>query len=262
VGQALRGDRLPHAQRQLVVGAQALEQLERPQPPVLVVDRGDAARRRDAQPAAAGVQQLGDGRGRVAVAEAPGRVLAQHAGGLPGGVAFDHPSGRVQVAAGVRQRGRVHPHRVVVLRREDHGPVGGDLVERRARWRVGPVGVAPAQATHPGARRDRGQAVGHAGHRVGARARALEPDLPLPQRPGRKVDVRVVEAGQDAGAAEVDPAGVGRRRGRHPTACDSQPLDHRRGGVERANRAVLEEEVGLHPTDASRARLRADSRAA
>jgi hypothetical protein len=184
----------------------------------------------------------------VAVAELPGRVLAQDPGRLAGGVALDHSAVRLEVAAGARERGRVEPERVVVLRGEDHRRVGRDRVERGPRGRLGPVGVAPAEPAQPPAGRHGREPVDDAPDGVLQRPHPVQAHAAAGERPGREVDVRVVEAGQQAAAAEVDALGVGRRARGHAAGCDREPLDHRRAGVERADRAVLEEEVGPHPT--------------
>ena len=87
------GHRLAHAQRQLAGVAQLLEHLERAEPAVLVVHVGHAALRGDSQAGAAGAHQLGHGRARVAVAEAPRGGLAQDPGGLAARVGSTTPPG-------------------------------------------------------------------------------------------------------------------------------------------------------------------------
>ena len=104
-----------------------------------------------------------------------------------------------------------------------------------------------------------GTAASHALERLVQRADALEPHLALRERPGREVDVRVGEAGEDAPPAEVDDVGAGQRSlvradaARDAVACDRQRALRRHARVHRANDAVLEDHVG--DTTAERSRM-------
>ena len=93
------------------------------------------------------------------------------------------------------------------------GHVAGDRVERLPRrlLAVGPLALAPAAAAQPGAGARPRQGAAHAVERLLERLRSLEADLALRERPGRKVDVRVGEAGEDAPPAEVDDVRRGER---------------------------------------------------
>ena len=126
---------------------QPLEHLEGAEPAVLVVDRHHAARRGHAHALAARLDHLVDGRAHVAVAERPGRVLAQDAARL------DHAAGHLERRVGALQRRAVQPERVVVLRHQRHGHVRHRAVERLAGRRLGPVALAPAEPAQPAARR-------------------------------------------------------------------------------------------------------------
>jgi hypothetical protein len=67
--------------------------------------------------------------------------------------------------------------------------------------------------------------------RLVERRGVLEPDLALRERPGREVDVRVVEAGEDTAAPEIHP--IGAREGglvRSDTTCDPLACDRQRTG--------------------------------
>jgi hypothetical protein len=221
---------------------QVLEDLEGAEPAVLVVDRGDPAGGGHPEAFSARLNHLVERGEAVHVAEPPGRVLAQHAGRLAAVVALDHAAGDVEVAAGPRERRRVQPQRVVVPRHERHRHVRGHGVQRGGVRRLCPAGVAPAEPAQPAARRQRGQRFGHARHSLGARLHAFEPYLPQPERPGREVDVRVVEARHHAAAAQVDAPRAGRRLHRDPAVPDGEPRHQRRRGVERPDRAALEDE--------------------
>ena len=243
LGQPLGGQRLPHAQRQLATLVQALEDLEGPHPAVLVVHGGHAARRGDAQPGAAGLDHLVDARQGVAVAEGPGRVLAQHAQRLAVRPALDHAAGHLERRVGALQRRAAQPQRVVVAGHQGHRHARRHAVERGGAGRLGPVAGAPAGAAQPAAGRHGRDGGGHALERLVQRVRALEAHLALSQRPGGEVHVRVVEAGQHAGAAEVHAARLGSRRFGDAPGAHGQPLEHRPGGVERAHRPVFKAEL-------------------
>ena len=92
---------------------------------------------------------------------------------------------------------------MVVLRDQDRRRLARDGVEQLLR-RLDPgcpVAVAPAVAAQPASGRDLGLA--HAGERLLDRRAAVQLHLALRERPGREVDVRVGEGGEDAAAAEV-----------------------------------------------------------
>ena len=186
---------------------------------------------------------LGDG--DVAVAEAPGRLLAQDPRRSPVGVALDDPAGLVEVPACAREAGGVEPERVVVLRPERGRRVSRDRVERRRRM-VG-SGHAASRQPVPRIQVPRARVAGDERERCRDRARLLEPHVVSRQRPGRKVDVGVGECRQHAAAREVDAL---RRRehplvradpARHDRPCDRQCPARRQRGVERADDAVVED---------------------
>src|ERR687895_425321 len=67
----------------------------------------------------------------------------------------DHAAGPLEVAAGARQPGGVHPQRVPVVREQRGRRVAGDRVERLAA-RL-PVVRGPAEAAQPALGRERGR---------------------------------------------------------------------------------------------------------
>ena len=243
VADRLVGDRAPHAQREVPLVAQALEDARRAEPAVLVVDRTDAPRVREAHPHARRLDPFVLRGHDVAVAEAPGRLLAQHARRLAALVPLDDAAVDVEVAARGRERGRVQPDGVVVLRDQERRRLAGDLVERLLR-RLGarrPVAVAPAVATQPAAGRDLGR--GHARQGLLQRGAAVELHLPLRERPGREVDVGVGEGGQDAAPAEVH----GLRRRQRPLVDADPARDAVAGDRQRPRRGSEESIVRMTP---------------
>jgi hypothetical protein len=203
----LRREGLPDTQRERALVAEALPDAERPQPAVLVVDGRDAARVGDADALAGGLHQLVLARADVDVAEVPGALLSEDAGRLAALVPLDDPSRYLEVAVGQGKGRGVEPVRVVVLRHQRHRDVARDGVERLPRRlnRRRPRAASPAEsAQHPP-----GRGVLHGGgdpsQRVFERGRVLQANLLADERPGRKVDVGVVEPGHHAASAEVDP---------------------------------------------------------
>src|SRR5581483_9168286 len=85
----------------------------------------------------------------VALLELPGRLLAEHAGGGAALVALDDAAGNLEIAVRARERGRVQPERVVVLREQGGRDVPGDGVERLLRRFLAPVGAAPSLPPQP-----------------------------------------------------------------------------------------------------------------
>ncbi len=239
-------DRAPDAQREVPLVAEALEDPGRAEPAVLVVDRADAARVGELEPGPRRLDPLVLGREHVAVAEAPGRLLAQDPGRLARLVALDDAAVHVEVAAGGGERGRVEPGGVVVLRDQDRRRLAGDLVERLLRRLDSrlPVAVPPAVAAQPAPGRDLGLA--HARERLVDRRAAVQLHLALRERPGREVDVRVGEGGEDAAAAEVDDVRAGERglvdadAARDVRAGDRERPSGRQRRIERADDPVLE----------------------
>ena len=179
--------------------------LERAEPAVLVVDRRDPPAGRDPHSLPRGLHHLVERGPDVAVAKGPGRVLAQHAGGLTALVALDHAARLVRAAVGPRERGAVEPERVVVLGHQCNRHVAGHAIERpagradRASRRRASRGRAAIRRAPPRA------CLGHARERFVQRARPLEPGLAQPERPGGEVHVRVGEAGHDAAARRARP---------------------------------------------------------
>ena len=115
----VRRDRAPHPQRQAPFVAHALEDPWRAEPAVLVVDRADAARGREPEAEPRRLDPLLDRREDVAVAELPGRLLAEDPGRPPLGVPLDDAAVDLEVAVRRGERRRVQPDRVVVLRDQD-----------------------------------------------------------------------------------------------------------------------------------------------
>src|SRR5205823_2042812 len=147
--QLLVGQRLPDAEGQRALLFQPLPQARRSEPAVLVMDRGDAAGRREPDAGSHGLDVLGLGNRQVALLEAPGRLLAQDARGLPVLAALDDAALDLEIATRERERGRVEPERVVVLREQRRGTVAGDRVEvgLRRLASLRPVAAAPAVPT-------------------------------------------------------------------------------------------------------------------
>ena len=187
----LGGDRLPHPQVQRPLLPESLPDAERAEPAVLVVDRGDAARDRDAHAFAGGLDHLVLGGPHVLVAEVPGALLAQDAGRLASLVADDDTAVDLEVAVRVGQCSRVQPEGVVVAGHQRRRRVAGDAVERLLR-RLGrrrPVACAPTRSAEPASRLGGARRLGDALQRLVERGGVLEPDLPLREGPGGEVDV-------------------------------------------------------------------------
>ena len=241
--------RLPDPQLERALVLQALEDAQGAEPAVLVVHGDDAARERERDRLAAGVDHLVLGGPNVGVAEVPGALLAQDARRLAALVALDDTARDLQLALHARERGRVEPERVVVLGHERHGHVARDCVERLLRRLGGrsPVAAPPAEPAQPASARDVGDSACHARQRLVQRGRALEPHLALRERPGGEVDVRVREPREDAAAAEVDPVGARKRRlvgadsAGDPLPGDREGRRLRERRIERADDAVLED---------------------
>ena len=221
--------------RRSPLAEQPLVHLERAEPAVLVVDRDDAARRGHPHALARGLDHLVERRAHVAVAERPRRVLAQDAALL------DHAAGHLERPVGPLERRAVQPQRVVVLRHQRDRHVRHGAVERRARGRLGPVALAPAEPAQPAALAHVLARGHHAVERLLERARALEPRLPQPERPGGEVHVRVGEAGEEAALAQLDHA-LARLVVVHDPRAPNGQLPHRGGSrVQRSDRSAGEE---------------------
>jgi hypothetical protein len=223
-----------------------LPQARRAEPAVLVVDAGHAARVRELHAAAHRVDVFLVGNSQIALLEPPRRFFEEDTGRLPVGVALDEPAVGLEVAARQRERGRVEPQRVVVLRDQRGRPVARDRVEVVLRRQPGvrPVGVPPAVAADPGALRP---AVTDPRERLVERRDVIQLDLVLRDRPGGEVHVRVGEARQDAASAEVDRLGACERCLVHtdaagnPVARDRHGTRDRQRRIERSDDAVLED---------------------
>ena len=152
------GQRLPDPQLERALVLQALEDAQGAEPAVLVVHGDDAARERERDRLAAGVDHLVLGGPNVGVAEVPGALLAQDARRLAALVALDDTARHLELALHARERGRVEPERVVVLGHERHGDVARDCVERLLRRLGGrsPVAAPPAEPAQPASARDVG----------------------------------------------------------------------------------------------------------
>ena len=240
-------DRAPDAQRKIALVAQPLEDPGRAEPAVLVVNRPDAARVGQLDSSARRLDPLVLGREDVAVAEAPGRLLAEDAGRLAILVPLDDPTRDLEVAARRRERGRVEPDRVVVLRDHDRRRLARDLVERllRRQQARAPVAVPPAVAAQPATGRD--VCLADPCQRLLERRAAVELHLPLRERPGWEVDMRVGERGKDAAAAEVDDVRARQCRlvhahsARDVRARDRQGPRSGEGRIHRPDDTVLED---------------------
>ena len=104
-------ERLPHPKREGAFSLELLEDGERTEPAVFVVDRDDAAGVGEPDSLTRGVHHLSVGRTHVDVAEMPGAFLPQDTGRLALVVALDDPAGNL----GCRRPGegrRVQPERV------------------------------------------------------------------------------------------------------------------------------------------------------
>ncbi len=222
-----------------------LPEADRAEPAVLVVERRDSARGGDPDALAHRFDVLVGGDGDESAFEAPRCFLVEDARRLACLVPDDDAAFDLEVAARERERRRVEPQRVVVLRDQHGGPLALDLVERLAGGRaVRPVGVAPPLATKPAPGPRRGfQAV----ERPGERAAVVKRHVVSRERPRGEVDVRVGEAGQHAAAVEVDRLGARQRRLVHPDAAgdpiagDPERRHGRQRRIERANRPVAED---------------------
>jgi hypothetical protein len=173
--QSLGRSRLPDAKWKGALLLELLPQADGAEPAVLVVEGRHAPRRGDLD---AGSHRLGVllvRHVRESALELPRRLLVEDAGRVAALVANDDTAVDLEVAARERERRRVEPERVVVLRDQHRRAVAHDLVERLPRRRtVGPVGIAPALPAHPAPRRRRGA---YAVERLGDRRAAVQPDV-------------------------------------------------------------------------------------
>ena len=226
---------------------------ERAEPAVLVVHGCDAARVRELDSGSHRLEVLLVVGQHVALLELPGRLLAQDAGRLALGVPLDDAARDLEVAVRERERGRVEPERVVVLGDQRRRAPAGHRVERLPRRLDASAPSRRCASRGRGASARRGSAAAASPARASASVeapRAVERDLVLRDRPRREVDVRVVEARDDAAAAEVDGLGA-RERGlvRADPACDPVARDRERSSdgkrrLERADDPVLEDHRG------------------
>ena len=180
-------------------------------------------------------------------------------GGAAGGVALDAPARRVGGGgADARQLegARVDPGAVPVAVVEIDGAVGHERVELGGRRAAGREVVhRPAAAVDPlalgvvrGIGRDDAAV-------LLAVVRVVEPAAVAREAAALRVHVRVLEAGQQAAALQVDDvrgrADVGldvgvEADGGDPPAVDRDSRDLAPGGVRRVDGAVAEDEVGGH----------------
>ena len=197
--------RLPDAQRERAVLGEPLPEARRAEPAVLVVDRRHAARGDDLQARRASRRRTRRRTRQVAVAELPGRLLAEDARRLAVLVELDDAARDLEVAVRGGERRRVEPERVVVAGHQRGRRVAGHRVERLPGRldRGRPVAAPPAPAAEPAARLGTER-------RPSTRASASSSEDVPSRRTSRcasaqrrKVDVRVAEAREDAAAAEV-----------------------------------------------------------
>ena len=186
--------------------------LERAEPAVLVVERGEVrGRPRSASPRASLRSSPRAWAGRSGRGRTRRSSRAGSPAGRPSASRSTTPPGSSSGPSALLERRAVDPERVVVLRHQRRGHRAGHAVERSELGRLRRVALAPARgdaASRPPARARapprRARAPRHASAlpRAGpAAARAT----------GGEVDVRVGEAGQHAAAAELDARGVRRR---------------------------------------------------
>ena len=243
-GEAFVRNRAPDAEREAVALVDPLEDPRCAEPAVLVVDRHHPASRRDPQPFAGRLHELVLARHRDTSAELPGGLLPQDSRRLARRVPLDHASVDLQIAVRAGERGGVEPGRVVVLREEERRGVTGDRIERGSRRLLVPLRRSPAVAADPAAApRMRANAL----ERLGEARHTLQLHLPLRERPGREVDVRVGEPGEDAAPAEIDDLGAGKDGlVRADPSCDVRAGDRKRtrgrqGRIQRADDAVVQD---------------------
>src|SRR5215207_2520272 len=134
--------------------------------------------------------------------------------------------------------------RVVGEQRDRH--VAGDFVERLLRGRCRPLRIPPAPPPQPTALADGPEPVPDASQRLLYRREALQPNLPLSDRPRREVDMRVREARDDAAPSEIDAFRAGQRHlvrpdpARDPVARDCERGRSRKRRLQRPHNASLE----------------------
>ncbi len=231
-----------------------MELLEDRQRPVSleVVDRGHAGGVRDPLRSGDEFELLTDR--RLGDLDTPGRVFGQDAGRLAGRVTFDqaiHGIGRLPRDAGQRERARGQPERVVIVGPERDWAVAQRLVEDRP---VRPRAVEETIEPPTGA--DQPAVAGVRRHRLrtcAGRLAGVESGESLLDRPGSEVHVCVDEPGHHHAPSEIDPFRRHLRRvafpGLHalrdsPVARDGQRAEARQGGVERVDRAALDDHAG------------------
>jgi len=242
-------ERLPHPKRESAFSLELLEDGERTEPAVLVVNGDDAAGVREPDSLTRGVHHLVVSRTHVGVAEMPGAFLPQDAGRLALVIALDDSAGNLEVAVGVREGGGVEPERVVVARHERGGDVARDGVQGFLRRLDGgrPVAAPPAKTPDPASFGNGPDRRADAGEGLVERTGSLQAELALSERPGWEMDVGVGESGEDTAAAEIDA--IGAREGGlvrahtagHELTRDRERARLRQRGVERANDALLED---------------------
>ncbi len=224
--QLLVRERLPDPKGQPSAVPQALEDLGRPDPAVLVVHGRDAPAVRELHAGTRDVQPLVLGDGGKPLTKAPRGLLAQHAGRFAILVALDDSAFGVEIPLCEGECRRVQPQRVQILRPERGRSVTCGLVERVLRRLSIPFRRAPALPADP---RASPLVSANPLECVRERPDAVEAQITLCERPGRKVDVRVVEARDDAPAADIDH--LGGRQGRlvdTDSACDPLTRDRER----------------------------------
>lgn len=207
-----------------------------------------------------GVQQrrqpVGRRGGRGQPADELHRALLKGAGGYAGGVPLDAPVGRVgrvRADAGQLQRPAVHPGTVVVPVGQVHRPVRDDRVQQLLRRRAPRERLhRPAAAEDPLPLRMRVGVGPHGGHGRLRRRRAGQ-IAPGQFEPGRhRVDVRVLEAGQQQPPREVDHLRTGPGEFAQPGVTDGgDPVagdghGGRRTALGDEDGAAGEEEISVH----------------
>ena len=182
----------------------------------------------------------------VPIAEPPARLLAENARRLSASVALDDSAVDVQVAVGPRKCGRVDPQGMRVVGKQRNRHLAGDLVERLLRRRRRPRRIPPASPAQPAALAHGPEPIPDASQRLLHGRDALQPNLPLSDRPRREVDMRIREARDDAASAEIDAVGARQRHlvrsdpARDPVACDRERGRSRERRLQRPHDASLE----------------------
>ncbi len=222
-----------------------------------VVHRGDPERVEPAHRPAHALEVLPVARPGLERREGPHRMLAQHAGRLPGGIALDEPALGVGGRArdpGACQGRRAHPQRVEVAAVEQDHAVPGDAIERGPIRRLAPVVRVPA-APHDHRVGGTGREVARqALERLGPCGAPVKRQLVERARPLDQVDMGVGAARGHGAAAGVEAprarAREGLELGAAPERHDRAPGDRDRVGA--LKRRTVGPRPGVHHQQVTR----------